>query len=103
MDPLAERVEVLPALRVEQDDLAVEDVAPRRERQLGEVARERPAVARLQVDLAVVHERQRAKPVPLGLVDPARAGRERARRLGELGQDRGCEGQRHGVRDAIWR
>ena len=39
VDALAERVEVLAAVLVEQDDLAVEHVAAGRERELGEVAR----------------------------------------------------------------
>ena len=81
---------------VEQHDLAVEHVAALRELELGEVARERPAVARLQVHVAAVDERDRAEAVPLGLVDPAVAGRQRARGLGELGQDRRGERQRHG-------
>ena len=74
MDALAERVEVLPALRVEQHHLAVEHVATVGEGQLGEVAPHRLAAARLQVDVGPVDERERAEPVPLGLVHPAGAG-----------------------------
>ena len=86
------------ALGVEEHDLAVEHVAARGERQLGEVARQRPAVARLQVDLAAVDERDRAEAVPLRLVGPAVAGRQRARRLGELREDGWGERQRHDAR-----
>ena len=89
MDALAERVEVLPALLVEQHDLAVEHVAAGRERELGEVAAQRLAVARLQVDVVAVDERDRAEAVPLGLVAPAVAGRQRLRRCGRAGAARG--------------
>ena len=86
------------AVGVEEDDLAVEHVAALGERELGEVARQRAAVARLQVDLAAVDEGDRAEAVPLRLVDPAVAGRQRARRLGELREDGWGEGQRHAAR-----
>ena len=72
MDALAERVEGA------RDDLAVEDVAPGRELQLGEVAAQRLAVARLQVGLVAVDEGDGAEAVVLGLVGPALA-------LGEAG------------------
>ena len=45
MDALAERVEVLAALGVEQHDLAVQHVAAFGERELGEVAAQRLAAA----------------------------------------------------------
>ena len=95
VDPLAERVEVLAALVVEQHDLAVEHVAALGERQLGEVARHRLAAARLQVDLAAVDEGERAEAVPLGLVDPAVAERERLGGAGELREDGRLERQGH--------
>ena len=75
VDALAEHVEVLAALVVEEDDLAVEHVAALGERELGEVAAQRAAVARLQVDVGAVDEGDRAEPVPLGLVGVALAGR----------------------------
>ena len=94
VDALAERVEVLAALVVEEHDLAVEHVAARREAQLGEVARQRLAVARLQVDVAAVDEGDGAEAVPLGLVHPAVSGRERLAVLaswGRTGGDRGSD------------
>ena len=45
VDALAERVEVLPAVGVEEHDLPVEHVAALREGQLGEVAAQRLAAA----------------------------------------------------------
>ena len=66
VDALAERVEVLPAVRVEQHDLAVEHVAARREAELGEVARERPPVARLQVTSSPSTKAMARKPSHLG-------------------------------------
>ena len=80
---------------VEQHDLAVEHVAPLGERQLGEVAGQRLAVARLQVDLVAVDERERAEAVPLRLVDPAVALGQRLLRLRELGEDGRAERQGH--------
>jgi hypothetical protein len=71
VDPLLERFELLAAAGAEHDQLAVQDVIPVREFELGEVAAERPAVARLQKCLLGVHEGERAKSVPLGLVGPA--------------------------------
>ena len=98
VDALAERVEVLPSLLVEQHDLAVEHVAAVRELELGEVARERAPVARLQVHVAAVHERDRAEAVPLRLVAPAVPAGKRLRGAGELGQQRRCERERHAPR-----
>src|SRR4051812_17897912 len=95
VDALAERVEVLAALVVEPHDLAVEDVAPLGELQLGEVAGQRLAVARLQVDAVAVDERDRAEAVPLRLVDPAVALREGLLRLGELGEEGRAQRQGH--------
>ena len=93
VDALAKRVEVLPALLVEQHDLAVEHVAALGERELGEVARHRLAAARLQEDLAAVDERERAEAVPLGLVDPAVAERERLAGRASCGRTGGLSGR----------
>jgi len=68
VDALAQQVELLAAALVEDDDLAVQDVAPGRERQLGEVARQRLAVARLDLRRVAVDEDDRAEAVPLGLI-----------------------------------
>src|SRR6185312_9883937 len=73
MDALAQGFEVLDAAFPEHDDLAVEDVAPGREVELGEVAAQVAAVARMQGVKLAVHERERAEAVPLGLVGPALA------------------------------
>ena len=79
VDALAERVEG------GGDDLAVEDIAPGREDQLGEVAAQRLAVARLQVGLVAVDEGDRAEAVVLGLVGPAVAFGQSGSRARELG------------------
>src|SRR3954452_5403809 len=84
-----------PALALD-DELAVEDVAARGELDLREVARHRLAVARLQVALAAVDEGDRAKAVPLGLICPAVAPRQRGSGPGQLGQDGRLERERHG-------
>src|SRR3954454_5817215 len=91
MDALAQRVER------GGHDLAVEDEAPGRERgrDLGEVTRERLAIARLKLDLAVVDEGHAAKAVVLDLVGPALAVRQRLARTGELRQDGWLQRQRH--------
>jgi hypothetical protein len=86
VNALAERVEVLVSLGVAHDDLPVEHIPPRGQGQLGEVASERASVARLQVDLVAVHERQTAEAVELDLVAvlvPLRQllARKRERRL----------------------
>jgi hypothetical protein len=95
MDPLSQRVEVLPPIGVEQHDLAVEHVAPVGELQLREVAPHRLAAARLEVDVAPVDERQRPEAVPLRLVHPARPGGERLGGLGELREDGRLEREGH--------
>jgi hypothetical protein len=76
-------------------DLAVEDVAPRREDELREVAAQRLAVARLQVRLVAVDEGDGAKAVVLGLVGPAVALGEGGARPGELGHQRRLQRQGH--------
>ena len=96
VDALAERVEVLAALGVEEDDLAVEDVAPGGKEELREVAAQRLAAARLDVDVRAVDEGDGAETVPFGLVRPTLAGRQVLGRPGELGEQWWLEGQRHG-------
>ena len=76
MNPLLEGAEILSAVGVLDHDLAVEHVAPGRERDLGEVAGQVTAVARLQLHLVAVDERDRAKAVVLGLIDPLLAHRK---------------------------
>ena len=71
MDALLERLEVLAALRRADDELAVEDVAALGKAQLGEVATERLAVSRLDVDVVPVDEGDGPEAVPLRLVEPA--------------------------------
>src|SRR5919109_4864009 len=95
MDPLAERVEVLAAVLVEEHDLAVEDVAPGGELELREVAPERAPVAGLEIDLRAVDEGDGAEAVPLGFKAPSVAGGEGFGGTGELGEHRGHERERH--------
>src|SRR3954454_20369985 len=97
MDALAEQLELLVARRPVDDDLAVEDVAPRREAELGEVAREVAPVARLELHGVAVDENDGAEAVPLGLVRPAVTGRQARARARELGKDGGLEGKGHGL------
>src|SRR5262245_18967545 len=87
MDALAEGVEVLAALIVEEHDLAVHDGGARGELELGEVASHRLARARLQIDLIALDEGDGAEPVPLGFVDPLIARRQLLRRAGELREE----------------
>ena len=70
---------------------------PERERRgdLGEVARQRLAVARLQLDVVAVDERDAAKAVVLGLVGPALAVRQCLARACQLGQHGRFQRQRH--------
>ena len=85
VDPLLERVEVLAAVGAVDHDLAVEHVAARWEAQLGEVARERLAAARLDHALVAVDEHDRAEAVVLRLVRPLLAVRQRRRASGRAG------------------
>ncbi len=96
-DPRGGRVDALPegVERPGDDDLAVEDAAAVGEPQLGEVAGQRAPVARLELDVVAVHERDGAEAVPLGLVGPAVAVGERGSRARELGQERRVERQGH--------
>ena len=95
VDALLQRAEVLAAVARVDHDLAVEHVAARRQRELGEVAIERLAVARLQEHLVAVDERDHPEAVPLRLVHPLALGRQLGRGLRELGIDRRRERQRH--------
>ena len=95
---LLERVEVLHALGVADDDLPVEHVPARHELELGEVAAQRAPRARLQGDVVPVHEGERAEAVVLGLVAPPLTLRKRRARLGELGGERRSQGKRHSRR-----
>ena len=88
MDALPERVEVLAPACVAHDDLAVDHVAAWREAQLGEVARQRPVVARADLGLVTVDEDDRAKAVPLRLEGPAGLFRQAAPRARELRKER---------------
>jgi len=96
VDPLAERVEVLPALLIEEHDLAVQDIAALREGELGEVPAQRFPAARLQIDVRAIDEDDGAESVPFGLIRPARTGWQSLRRTRELGEQWWLVGQRHG-------
>ena len=63
MDALTERIEVLAAVAVADDDLAVEHILAGREHELGEVTPEWLGRARLQEHLLAVNERQAAEAV----------------------------------------
>jgi hypothetical protein len=95
MQAVLERIELLPPVGVEDDQLAVEHVAALGESNLGEVAAQRLAASRLHVDVLAVDVDDRAEPVVLRLVCPALALRQDRARQGELGLDRGLQGQRH--------
>src|ERR1700684_960174 len=69
VDALSERVEVLAPVGTAYNYLPVQHIAPRRKGELGEVAAECLAVARLQKHLLAIHERDAAKAVELDLVD----------------------------------
>src|ERR1700733_14367085 len=87
MDALAERVEVLATGVVAYDDLAVEHVTPGGQHELGEVAPERLAVARLQEAVFAVDEGEAAKAVELDLVDVLLADRQLLARQRQLRLD----------------
>jgi len=79
------------------NDLAVDHVTALGEHQLGEIALQRLAVARLQVDLVAVHERERAKAVPLGLVGPSLPFGQLGLAACQLREDGGRERKGHDV------
>jgi len=96
VDALLQRAEVFRFVAIAADhDLAVEHVAARGKRELGEVARQRLAGARLHVHVLAVDEHDRAEAVVLGLVRPAVAVGQLLARSRELGLERGLERQRH--------
>src|ERR1700684_1682403 len=97
MDALAERVEVLAAVRVADHDLAVEHVAPGREHELREVAPERLAASRLQEQLLAVHEGKAAKAVELDLVAVLLPLGKRPPRKRQLGLQRRLDREAHMV------
>ena len=76
MDPFLHRVEFEVAVGVADHQLAVEHPAPRREAQLGEVAVEGFAAARLDVDLVAVDKDDRPEPIQLRLISPLLALRQ---------------------------
>ena len=87
MDPLLQRTEGLARTVAVDHDLAVEHVAPGRERELREVAGEVLCAARLERQLLALDERDRAKSVVLLLVTPLRPDRQRGGGTRELGLD----------------
>ena len=93
MDALLQRAERDAAVGVAHHDLAVEHVAARREVELGEVAVERLIVARAELDVVAVDERDHAEAVPLRLVReaPGSSGSPRDGRasIGATGGERG--------------
>ena len=102
VDAEQEGVEVEPAVGPRDDHLAVEHearvrAADRAQRllELREVSIERLQVPGLDVDLAAVAEDERAKAVPLRLVDPALAVRDRGGRLGQHRLDGRLDRVRH--------
>src|SRR5262249_4343919 len=102
VDALAQQVEVLRPDRCRtargvDHDLAVEHARlVERELEFREVAPQRPRGARLPGDVVAVHEPQATKAVPLGLVGPLLALRQRDPRQGELGLERRFEGEGQG-------
>ncbi len=95
VEPLLQQAEVLVAAVARDHDLAVGDVAAGREDDLGEVAPQGLAGARLHHDVVAVHEDDRPEAVELALVRPAVALRHLAGRAGELGRDGRGERQAH--------
>ena len=95
VDALAERVEVLAAVRAANDDLAVEHITAGGQDQLGEVAPEWLGRARLEEHLLAVDEREAAKAVELDLVGEVLADGQRLARERKLGLDRRLQGQCH--------
>ena len=110
MDAQQQRVEVQ-AVRAGDDYFAIQDAAlgQRRaqgRRQLREVAVERFEVAALDESFVAVAEDQRPEAVPLGLVEPAIADRNRLGQLGQHRFDRRLEWQVHAATipgRALWR
>ncbi len=95
VDPVLERIEDLGPVLPEDHELAVGDVPPGREAELGEVAGERLAVSRLDEHVVPVDEHHGAEPVVLRLVRPLLALGQRLPRQRELGLDGRLQGQGH--------
>jgi hypothetical protein len=101
MNAQEQRLEVEPA-GAHDDDLAVDDAAlgqraGQRFHELGEVPVHRLLVAALQQDLVAVAEHEGAKPVPLGLEQPALTGGKPVGGAGQHRLDRRVERQAHGL------
>jgi hypothetical protein len=104
VDAELEGVEV-ETMRRDDDDFAVEDATGGELREewgaeLGKVAVEGFAVAGLQEELVVVAEEDAAEAVPLGLEGETGAGGDGVDALGEHGEDRRLDGERHLELDA---
>ena len=87
MQAQLQRAERLAGALAVDHDLAVEHVAAGRKGELGEVARQVVAGARLQRHGLAVDERDRAEAVVLLLVGPLRTDRQLLRATRELGLD----------------
>src|SRR6202789_510649 len=104
MDPFLQRVEFEVAIGVADDQLAIQDPAPRREAQLREVAGQFLAAAGLDIGVLAVDEDDRPKAVELRLVGPLLAQRQLFAGQRQLRLDRRREWEGHAagsVRD--WR
>jgi hypothetical protein len=97
MEPVLECAELLVAVAAEDDQLAIEDVAPLGELDLREVPAERLGAAGLQVDLIAVDEGEGAEAVVLGLIDPVLALGKLLSRERELRLDRWLQGECDGA------
>ena len=93
MDAALQRVELEVALGVANHQLAVQHVAPGGEAQLGEVAGQRFAAARLDVGLVAVDEDDRPEAVQLRLIRPLLAERQLFAGQRQLRLDRRGEGE----------
>ncbi len=95
VDPFLQGIEFEVAVGVADHQLAVEHPAPRREAQLGEVAAEVFAAARLDLEVLAVDEDDRPEAVELGLVGPLLADRQLFAGQRQLRLDRWREGKGH--------
>jgi hypothetical protein len=93
VDALLQRLEVRPAPVALDDDLAVQHEPAARQRELREVAGERPAAAGLDQDAVPVDEHDGPEAVELRLVRPVLADGERRGGPGELRRKRRRERQ----------
>ena len=88
MDALLKRAKRLAAAGSVDHDLTVKDILARRETQLGEVAAEVLAAARLKSELLAGDEYDRAEAVVLLLIGPFRSNGQRGGATGERRLDR---------------